>query len=470
MDVRFEDVEFVGNGNGDGRFRGGAVRAAACSNATCPRLALRFVSCRFAQNSAAFGGGVFVSAKNATIRIRNCTFEGNTADVAGGALFVRDAALTIRASRFEGNRAFGNTESDERRDQNTDDAQDPAQIEAGVAGGAIRAVNPLRIRILSSNFTGNVGCEGGGALSVSSAKLPQDIGDSNVFNIIASRFVNNSAFCGPQPKALENHDDGQQEHVGGALMYEALELTTAVWTIRNTTFQRNIAFKGGAVGFYSAVTSTAEHNITGSHFSENVAMVIGGSLFLCRLRLTIQSSLFRNSRSTYGGGIAVFRTGRLKFDDDPRSAAPVSVVEGNTGSYGGGIIVLYQSEHPRSLDLGSHILLFFTGQVNATALILRSNTALRSGGGMRIQECSGPIILRGVEVLNNWAVVGGGVSMLGVSILKVTSSEVADTVFGNNIAAVGGGFLFEPGEEIRFELLVSTQSFMPPCTERTALD
>ena len=355
MRVRFEDVEFIGDGSVAGDSRSAAVRAEAHGTTDRP-IELRFVSCRFERNSAAYGGSVF--AKNARVRIRNCTFEGNTADVAGGALFIENASLTTRASRFEDNRAFGNTTADEQSDQDTDDAQNSTSAEFGTTGGAIRAVNPLRIRILTSNFTSNVGCEGGGALSVSLTQSPQGT-DSKDFNITKSRFVNNTAFCGPQPKALENHQDARQEHVGGALMCESLKVTTAVWTVRNTTFHQNRAFKGGALGIYFSVASTAEHSIRDSDFNQNVALVIGGSLFISRSRVTIKSSSFRNSNSTYGGGIAAWNGGGLNFDDDPGGDAPVSVVEGNTGSYGGGIAVFRESRHRRSLDLRSHSRLFF---------------------------------------------------------------------------------------------------------------
>ena len=78
--------------------------------------------------------------------------------------------------------------------------------------------------------------------------------------------------------------------------------------------------------------------------------------------------------------------------------------------------------------------------------------------------------LRGIEVLNNWAIIGGGISMLAVSILDINSSETAPTVFRNNTAAVGGGLLFEPGEAVHFELKVTTRGSMPLCDSIRVLD
>ncbi|HYQ95479.1 MAG TPA: right-handed parallel beta-helix repeat-containing protein [Candidatus Eisenbacteria bacterium] len=63
-------------------------------------------NCNFDGNRADGGTGGAINAEGSSLALLNCTFQGNTSAVAGGALAATDSAdVRIRASRFNANRA-----------------------------------------------------------------------------------------------------------------------------------------------------------------------------------------------------------------------------------------------------------------------------------------------------------------------------------------------------------------------------
>ena len=110
------------------------------------------------------------------------------------------------------------------------------------------------------------------------------------------------------------------------------------------------------------------------------------------------------------------------------------------------------------------------------ALTIQNNTAYRYGGGVHLTNIGGPVTFRGITVVGNKALAGGGVSCSAILNITMTSDTNLPTYFENltvdgsdrrmpvqtganpnmiqnNTASVGGGMYYEPGHDI---LLVVT--------------
>ena len=339
--VVFDGVRFSHNGDVASEVFGAAVRADSCRDGNCRASSLRFTRCRFSGNRALIGGAIFAS--DADVLLTDCDFEGNEAAVAGGAVYIsgmqREIVLKTNRVNFTGNRAHGDKEELEMTPAVPMLDIDETMRTAG-RGGAIYASNIAQLRIKQSDFTKNVACEGGGAIAALNVERLSSSNLSHPFSIDDGTFLENEAFCGPQPDALRlsYYRRGLYHRIGGALRFEALNDESLGWRIKNSSFLDNRAHSGGAVCLISTSdVSATEHTIESSVFDSNIALARGGAIAINRIRLTMQRSNITNGRSVVGGGVYSISASRVTFIEDTDDPSVDSVIEGNVAVGGGGI-------------------------------------------------------------------------------------------------------------------------------------
>ena len=457
----FEEVEFRNNGGYNGTHLGGAVRIRAHTENSCSTPVLRLMSCRFVKNRAAVGGAVY--AEDAEIFVHQSVFRKNEAFFAGGALCAKShqrTDLSIRKSSFEENKAHG----EDRVLNSSKELLGVARsdmLKATGKGGAVFACGVLGVSIRASDFTGNVGCQGGGGVTVMPYRFLSTNETLYVFNVTSSRFTDNRAFCGNQSDALEVTFGMEGFCLGGAIMTESLDEAVVATKLKDSVFLGNLAQAGGALSLQSPNPSRAENRIVSCLFEGNVGLTIGGAATLTRTRTVVTNSTFRNCRSTHGGAL-YSRRSALIFAHHQSDPSADSVIEGNTAFNSGGILTEFGGafqQHPRDIDeLPTAVPL---GSLEMAAVVVRDNTANRgSGGGIWSMNTDEQIVLRGVLIEGNRAVVGGGgVSFLGAQNVTITSSNGRPTIIRNNTAAVGGGILYEAGDTSFYRLRVNICPF-----------
>ena len=330
----FEEVEFRNNGGRNGTHYGGAVRTMAHTENRCPVPIVRFLSCRFVKNRAAIGGAVF--AEDAEILIHRSVFRNNEAYLEGGALYAEShqrTDLSIKKSHFDRNKAHGNS----TLLKESQGVVKSEMLRAVGKGGAVFAAGALGLSIRKSNFTGNVGCQGGGGIAATHYRFLSNNETLYVFNVTSSRFTDNRAFCGTQPHALEVTSGIEGFCLGGAILTQSLDEVLLATKLQDSVFRDNYAQGGGAFSFQSPNPSSAEHRIVSCLFEGNIGLTIGGAAALIRSRTKVTNSTFKRCKSTHGGAL-YSQNSALVFSRHPNDPSADSVIEGNAAISGGGIL------------------------------------------------------------------------------------------------------------------------------------
>ena len=213
---------------------------------------ITFQNVVFVNGNSMNGGGIHITGID--VKIINCTFIGNRAELDGGAVYIKAANATIVNSRFINNTAVYN---------------------AGVY------MNSIGGKLISSYFKDNRANTSAGA--VGWAKKENGLIDN-------CTFINNSA-----------HNEG-----GGAIFWNA----GLNGKIINSKFEDNYAIFNGSAIFWSY----GENGII-SHcfFKNNNASVSGGAIILKGENITVEGSEFMNNSAIYGG--ALFILGSVAVDD-----------------------------------------------------------------------------------------------------------------------------------------------------------
>ncbi len=455
--VDFDRVEFFKNGRVKQTASGAAVNARRCPEQPCRHLSLRFRECQFVDNRGSEGGAI--CAEDADIDIRQSTFEGNEATVAGGAIYVhndRTAALTIEDSTFAKNKAWGTKEfkAVECTSVLTSNA---TELSRGT-GGAIFANSPLSIDIRASAFVQNAGCNGGGAIALLQRNVSlEENADQAAFSVSGAIFQENVAYCGSQRDALDFVYFRRGCSKGGALVYEALDETPASWRFTNSSFLGNRAIVGGAMHLRGLGSSVAEHKVISCEFDENTAIRSGGAMYLSEVRMTIRSSRFTKGRAFYGGHILMIGPTHLTTERDPERPETETVLADAVAYFGGALLTTNEGS---LLDPGSAIATpgrLFAGSFDLSALVVRNNIAYGSGGGFSIRDASLTPVFRDVLIENNSAILGGGLELISAPNITFAPSAGRSAIIRNNTAAVGGGLRYLTGR-FSFSLLKASQT------------
>jgi predicted outer membrane repeat protein len=215
----------------DGQFLGSSV--VYCTSGVDDTFVLEGLTIRNgeaygASGPANRGGGL--DCEDASPTVRNCVFENNEADSAGGAFYVNGGSPTFTDCMFRGNIApYGGAMYCNNSNVSMSGCMFDGNM-AGVEGGAMRLYTGT-FTITECAFTGNSSTEFGGAISRRS---------TSTLTVLRSRFTNNIA-----------SGDGSVGRGGGVYSNGS-----GATVIDNSIFEGNSAkFYGGAI--YAAYATTA---------------------------------------------------------------------------------------------------------------------------------------------------------------------------------------------------------------------
>ncbi len=354
---------------------------------------LFLLNCTFTENSAPFGGAMYITSNNYT-NITGCIFIGNTANntannAAGGAIYLFSTNGTIIDSEFINNTAnkYGGAMifyfQGDYIINNCNFTNNSAEN-----GGAFADItNPNSLSISNCNFKENNATGLGGAIHLNSTNIKLNLEDST--------FDNNQAID------------------GGAIW------SNGTLVVKNSSFTGNNATNGGAISADGVVI------IDGSHFVNNNATDSGGAIFSNNAStvMNISKSTFDENNGISKGG-AIYHTGTLTVVD--------SNFTKNIARLGGGIC---QN----------------AGILNLNGVSFNNNIANRTapGGnnhGGAILAMAGTINITGSSFINNIAttiIIGpNGSSHGGAIFLNSGNIIVSKSVFENNSAYDYAGAIY----------------------------
>ncbi len=217
-----------------------------------------------------FGGGFFIHTS--LIDIQNVSFESNSAQHGGGALYSLTARQKVSGVAFTGNRADKNGGAVSASGTLDISGCSFASNEAGEDGGALNADQNAVLTIDACTFSGNIASAGGAVR----------IGEN------ATASFSNS-----------NFSDNQARTDGGAVAAKAgSKPSFAFCDFKSNTADRN----GGAV----ASSGSAGLTISRSSFNTNSGGQYGGAVYFSdhAAGQQIANSVFVYNRAVYGGAVA----------------------------------------------------------------------------------------------------------------------------------------------------------------------
>lgn len=388
----------------------GGITSAAGANS-----ALTLWRCTLSNNSATYGGGIFMGAgglevfysvvlgntanqvgggiyAGGLLTMLNTTVSGNTAGWHGGGVHGQAGLVSITGGSFEGNTATsGNGGGLNVNDHLTLSNTTFSNNVAGADGGGVLQWNEGKtIQLNNVTFQSNRSKKTGGGMAA-----------KGNMTVTGGAFLSNTA----GDAAIK------ADSAGGGLYLEggALDLT-------GTRFQDNQALcnlcnfeEGGGL----AIKNPASNTVKDAVFRSNHGW-FGGGIYQGRRQsdtmygtLTLLNSTFSNNQSGYGGGIYAIN-----------ATVTDSLFEGNSASNnGGGLLVSGQSVLEGVRILGNAANGYGTGlQINGSTTVRNSaisnntgslGTELRSA--VMIEQNSGQVLMEQVTIANN---TGGNIAGL----------------------------------------------------------
>jgi hypothetical protein len=357
-----------------------------------------FQGCSFVNNRAAStqtGGGAVKALPGASATFVNCSFQGNSSSVRGGALAVRNAEVAIQGGSFTGNRT-------------NLPGHDPRSY-----GGAILVIDGT-LSVTGTRFEAN---EAGWIAGAIFAIGNWDRGSSVL--VSRSTFLNNKA--APDPCCAYS-----QPTSGGAVHAE----DQTAMRIQGSLFVQNRADYGGGVDSYRA-----DVEIDGSVFQRNEALG-GGAV----------SSLSGDSADgSTGFGAINRRSARLVVDH--------SLLQGGGAAPQGGGCILANGDTARAYGGGS-VAPAGTLAENRAPVTIRGSvfsdcdvSASDAFGG----ALNGDLIALDLEdsmILDSDA-RGPGAGGGGVALKQESDARILRTTFAHDTADKWGGALFLSGSTLQ---------------------
>ncbi|HVS13666.1 MAG TPA: hypothetical protein VMV46_07070 [Thermoanaerobaculia bacterium] len=387
-------------------------RPAAAGGVTVRSRRVTFERCIFRGNRTALAsgaGGALRADGGSIVVVADSELEDNSSPKRGGAIEVVETDLTVRRSRFVGNRT------------------NVAGHTVDAVGGALYLLDSA-VRVEQSHFEGNEAAWVGGAI------YGIGVWDDDPGTFAATLEVSGSSFVGNVADRNPCCTVAGPES-GGAIHGE----DDMLLVIESSQLDDNAANWGGAISTYRNQTE-----ITGSLFRRNRArlddpyVAAGGAIVGL-------SSDFADS-STDGGAI-----------NRPAASVVVrnSLFEGEAGvpgaTQGGCLAVL--GDGPRQFG-GGDVARIDDLAANRTRLVLeqvvlRGCDTDRSGVpgavfGGAIYASLGDLSLAETIFLGNTAQGPGG----AIAAVEMSRVEAADTSFARNVAATVGGAIFASGGEL----------------------
>ena len=409
IDCTFED-------NRAGRL-GGVISAAF--NAT-----LEIKATNFTGNSAAQGGVIDVQQVS-ILRMADCTFEGNSADRYGGAIFCGyNITLDTQDTNFTRNR--------------------------GSQGGAICVQHASNLHVTKCTFEDNHAEQNGGAI---------DGAFNATLDILETNFIRNTASQGgayyvDQQSLLRMTDctceGNHAEQLGGAI-----GSSNTTIEIHDCTFEGNHADQGGAIFVIFNVTL----GIHKTDFTRNTAFQ-GGAIYVSHQTkvLLISCSLECNLASDSGGAIIAWTNSKLKiretnftgnigarfggslFFQQTEIHLVRCIIHGSTTKeLGGGVYIALSSLEMKNTNFtennstaGGAIFVGWQTKIHTELCNFTHNSAKEDGGAIKIFFSTATIL--GCHFQSNSAVRGGAMIFIHPQNISMNG-----TFFLRNVASYDGG-------------------------------
>ena len=406
-----------------------------------------FVNCTFERNSAKnlphkkTGGGAISSLDWSNITVQQSLFKENTATYIGGAIYMERTRGSFVNCTFERNSA-------------------KSLPHKKTAGGAIFSLDWSNITVQQSLFKENTATYNGGAILMQKTRG----------SFVNCTFERNSAKSLPQKKpaggAISSLDwsnitvqqslfkDNKATYIGGAIYIQQTR-----GSFVNCTFEGNSAkslpHKKTAGG---AISSDDWSNITvqQSLFKENTATYSGGAILMQNTRGSFISCTFeRNSakslpdKKTAGGAIFSLDWSNITVQQ--------SLFKDNKATYGGGAIVMQKTQGsfvnctfernsakslPQKMVFGGAIYSLHWSNITVQQSLFKENTATYSGGAILMEKTRGSFVnctfeRNSAESLPHKKPAGGAISSHDCSNITVQQS-----LFKENTATYIGGAIY----------------------------
>ena len=307
------------------------------------------------------------------LTIINSTFEGNTAQREGGAVYVSGTNVVVRRSRFVNNTArsqggavyIASTRSTTASTAVIEHSKFSSN-HARIGGGAIYA--PASVQIDHSSFDSNTApLRGGGALYTG--------GRNSIITVTKSRFMSNSAaYCGVFDIDELRHEVKFED--------STFSLNTATGNSDITSILRRSGIRSDIGGVICVRNATI--SIVNSSFIQNSAAGYGGVMYVDDSTATVEKCAFVENTAGYSGGVTYTEQHRILLTIDHSSFT------GNKAQNGDGGVVYVERAH---------------SQVSISESSFYSNSATERGGVMVVY--GGLLEINSTEFGENAALKGG---------------------------------------------------------------
>lgn len=431
---------------------GGGAAALFSGDSSMPEGATAFFTdCTFTQNTAentdgdSYGGALYVHRKS-TLQVNGSLFEQNAAKTEGGALYLSgESNATVINSEFLSNtsnaggavsvRSSKLSVADGSFDKNTSETNGGAIYVSYVGDSAFNS----DIKLDNCVFTQNSAVKYGGAFYATEHKIEKD---TRVITSGSSIYEKNSAQKGGAAyitAGVEAYFSGDQfkqnratsasgDDTNGAALY----ITDSNVKIDGASFTQNSAdYNGGAVGTYSDSTFVM-NNVTADG---NTAQNAGGFLYNSGSDVKIYSSDLKNNSATDKTG------GALSLHSEGTTAVYDTLFESNKAKTHGGAVYVYPGATETVLqdcEFKNNDAKSYGGAVyisNAALLKMYNNTATgnsaKNGGVLYATTTDTEVTLIGLTVSGNSATEGGAIiwgnttkAKLNINKSTVTDNDV----------------------------------------------
>ncbi|KAK3274661.1 hypothetical protein CYMTET_17166, partial [Cymbomonas tetramitiformis] len=381
-----------------------------------------FTECLFSENKGTSGGALYADVGR--ILFRNCTFVNNTAESAGGAVYISSLTPSIHPNSVHCliiNCSF--------------------EHNVAVVGGAFNSINSGSLDIRDCKFVGNNATglnSNGGAVSIEyieSNLYDSQVGSEPVVLISETLFHGNTASA----DTMATYSDIQPELQGG----------------------------GGGLSIINRFTPTLRASLSDVHCKGNTALLGGGALFGGDTQIRLQSSEFTENTASNGGGIAVHDTVRTRMAfiliDRNRAVDTASSSGGGLFLMGYSVAICEQCDISYNMaTMGAGVALTHFSTLQFISSRLFENEAL-TGGGMHAASTvkiyltdsqialnraftSHPDIIGGAALPPDDVLQPGGGG--GYALFESPKVQLVDVTIAQNSAQSNGGgtllFIIEP--------------------------
>ena len=414
--------------------------------------------CNFTENSAQYGGAVCIDKDG---NLNGCSFTKNSASKNGGGIYFNDTTKATKAKIFNCNidnnsAQYGGGIFLNSSEAKLDNCNFTNNLATAVHGGGILFSSDGSLD--NCNFINNNATEYGGAgifysdtVSLNNCNFTENyasyagavcfIDNGTVMNC---SFTNNSAtrergggiYFNDSAKAIvvDCNFTGNSAKYGGGIFIFADD-----GKLENCIFTNNFATThGGGIFFYSGVGS-----LVNCIFTNNSASRYGGGIYFAGLGNVVNSN-FTNNRGVQGGAIYLAEDSSVDVNKSKFIDNSALNVGGAIASYGSGNLINCNFTNNNASNYGGAVYWRsisvsqdenrFLANISDSRFI--SNKA-RYGGAVHVFNIKTKIISSYFE--NNSAIHSGGLSV------RVSNVTVANSNFTDNSAVHGGGAIGNDG-------------------------